>query len=94
MNAEQQDTIYSEIDGDWNLNIVACGLSQDVDAMHVGWLYAWRRDDHAQNRVIGLTWDDARILVDIGQPLLAREVECLIAAGFLVDESFYPHGAS
>lgn len=90
MQTEQQNTIYSAIIGAWNFNVIALGFSDDVDAMQVGWLYSWHHERQEQNRVIGLTWDNTRILVDIGQPLTAQEVMILLEAGFIVDESFYP----
>lgn len=92
--SNENATVYSEISGDWNVNIVECGMTDDADSMVVGWLYVWHHSDHSRNRVTGLTWDSYRILVDVGQPLQAREVEALLSAGFIVDESFYPFGGA
>ena len=92
MNTTLQNTIFSAIVGDWNINIIQTGFSEDVDSLPVGWLYTWKHDDPRENRTNGIVFDSARVLVDVGLSLNVREVEALLEAGFIVDESFYPRG--
>jgi hypothetical protein len=90
MHNEQQNSLYAAIVGDWNIHIIETGLSHDADTLIVGWLHAWKPATDDPARVTGIMWDSARIIVDCSQPLQAREVDALIEAGFIVDDTFKP----
>ena len=81
--------LYQTRIGDFDISVIETGFSHDVDAMIVGWVYTTQQEAN-QSRATGIMWDTARILVDVSQPLTAREVDAMRAAGFLVDDTFCP----